>query len=58
MYSHLMKRIQLLRPINLHMRNILRRKRNVEEVFLVSVGHLVLVTASPLVAFFLALAVS
>lgn len=33
-----MKRIQLLRPINLHMRNRLRRKRDVEELLLVRLG--------------------
>lgn len=38
-----MKSIQLLRPIDLHVRNIFRRKRHVEEVVLVvrCVGHVV-----------------
>jgi hypothetical protein len=40
-YSHLMKRIHFLRPIDLNMSDIFRRKRDVEKVLLVSVRHLV-----------------
>lgn len=48
-YSHLFKRIQLIRPINLDMRNILCRKRDVEKLLGVSVRHLVVskLTNSP-----------
>lgn len=44
-YSHFLESIHLLWPINLNMRYVFRRERDVEEVFLVCFCHFVCVSS-------------